>query len=196
MPQSGVLLPTQKVNIQLKFMPTEEKYIEERLTIRMAQSSHRLMILCKGKGLEPRIELSKNSLEFDPILPHSPGDEKEIKIHNPCSFPIEIYNLEFDKNYLEEEKILRIIRGYDEFNTILLPPRQANDKLPLELYEFYDEQLKKLEEEERKQKQLLNESLIQNEEIQAENGVLQDSSPILTKTTEPPIPKGIYFKFK
>lgn len=71
----------------------------------MAQSSQRLMILCRGKGLEPRIELSKNSIEFEPILPHSQGDEQEIKIVNPCNFPIEIYNLEFDKNYLDEEKV-------------------------------------------------------------------------------------------
>jgi hydrocephalus-inducing protein len=106
MPSSGILMPGQKVNIQIKFMPTEEKSYEERVTIRMAQSSQRLMVLCKGKGLEPRIELSRNSIEFDPILPYSVGDEQEVKITNPCSFPIEIYNLEFDKNYLEEEKVI------------------------------------------------------------------------------------------
>lgn len=50
-------------------------------------------------------------------------------------------------------KILRIIRGYDEFNTILLPPRTAGEKLPLELYDYYEEQLKKLDEEEKKQRQ-------------------------------------------
>jgi len=109
----------------------------------MAQSSQRLMILCKGKGLEPRLDFSKNSIEFEPILPHSPGDEQEVKIVNPCPFPVELYNLEFDKNYLEEEKILRVIRGYDEFNTILLPPRFPGDKLPVELYDYFDGLLNK-----------------------------------------------------
>lgn len=75
----------------------------------MAQSSQRLMVLCKGKGSEPRIDLSKNSAEFEPILPHNIGDEQEIKISNPCPFPIEIYNLEFDKNYLEEEKVEKTV---------------------------------------------------------------------------------------
>lgn len=111
------------------------------------------MILCKGKGLEPRIEFSNNSIEFEPILPHSIGDEQEVKILNPCPFPIEIYSLEFDKNYLDEEKILRIVRGYDEYNTILLPPRTVGEKLPAEFYEYYEDQLKKLEDEERKQRQ-------------------------------------------
>ena len=44
-------------------------------------------------------------MEFGPVLPHSNGDEKEIVIRNPCKFPLEIYNLEFDRTYLEEEKV-------------------------------------------------------------------------------------------
>jgi hypothetical protein len=28
--------------------------------------------------------------------------------------------------------------GYDEYNTIILPPRGANEKLPPELYDFYE----------------------------------------------------------
>jgi hydrocephalus-inducing protein len=90
------------------------------------------------------LDFSKNSIEFEPILPHSPGDEQEVKIVNPCPFPVELYNLEFDKNYLEEEKILRVIRGYDEFNTILLPPRFPGDKLPVELYDYFDGLLNKI----------------------------------------------------
>jgi hydrocephalus-inducing protein len=180
-PPSGILMPSQKVNIQLKFMPTEEKQHEERVTIRMAQSSQRLMVLCKGKGLEPRIELSKNSIEFEPILPHGAGDEQEIKIVNPCNFPIEIYNLEFDKNYLEEEKILRIIRGYDEYNTILLPPRPTGDKLPNELYDYFEEQLKKLEEEEKKQKQILSDQI---ENIEGGGGDNTARQPMASAGTE------------
>ena len=105
MPPTGTLMPGQRVNIQLKFMPSEEKMYEERVTIRMSQSSQRLMLLCRGKGLEPQVEFSKNSMEFGPILPYSLGDEQEVTLTNPCSFPIEIYNLEFDKTYLEEEKV-------------------------------------------------------------------------------------------
>jgi hydrocephalus-inducing protein len=45
------------------------------------------------------------SIVFNPILTHSPGDEQEIVMRNPCTFPVEIYNLEFDKQYLEEEKV-------------------------------------------------------------------------------------------
>ena len=33
------------------------------------------------------------------------------------------------------------MRGYDEYNTLLLPPRPVNEKLPTELVEFYDGEL-------------------------------------------------------
>jgi hydrocephalus-inducing protein len=45
-------------------------------------------------------------MQFGPILPHSVGDEKEVVVKNPCAFPIEVYNLEFDSQYLEEEKVI------------------------------------------------------------------------------------------
>ena len=59
-------------------------------------------------------------------------------MRNPCSFPIEFYSLEFDNGYLEEEKVLRLMRGYDEYSTLLLPPRPINEKLPGELMDFYE----------------------------------------------------------
>ena len=83
-----------------------QKYYEQRIPIRLAQSSQRIMLLCKGQGQEPRVEFDQTLVEFGPILPHSAGDEKEIIVNNPCPFPIELYNLEFDKQYLEEEKVI------------------------------------------------------------------------------------------
>lgn len=41
------------------------------------------------------------------------------------------------------------MKGYDEYNTILLPPRAHGEKLPPELLEYYDEQLRKMEEAEK-----------------------------------------------
>ena len=73
--------------------------------MRLTQSSQRLVILCRGEGLEPCVEFDRPLLEFGPILPHSPADEKDVVIRNPCKFPVEIYSLEFDKVYLDEEKV-------------------------------------------------------------------------------------------
>lgn len=63
------------------------------------------MLLCQGQGREPRLEFEPNLQEFGPVLAHSSGDEQEILVKNPCDFPVEFYNLEFDKGYLEEERV-------------------------------------------------------------------------------------------
>ena len=44
-------------------------------------------------------------LELGPLLPYAAGDEAEVVVKNPCSFPIEFYSLEFDQQYLVEEKV-------------------------------------------------------------------------------------------
>ncbi|XP_053402100.1 hydrocephalus-inducing protein homolog isoform X11 [Mercenaria mercenaria] len=149
MPPTGTLMPGQRLNVQVKFMPSEEKFYEQRIPIRIAQSSQRILLLCRGQGSEPRLDFDLNMMQFGPILPHSVGDEKEVIVKNPCAFPIEVYNLEFDSQYLEEEKMLRLMKGYDEYNTILLPPRPPGEKLPPELLEYYEEQMLKLEESEK-----------------------------------------------
>lgn len=82
-----------------------KKLYETSVGVKLSQSSKRIVIRCSGQGQEPQIEMDKQLLEFSPILPHSSGDEKEIVVKNPCNFPIEIYSLEFDKVYLEEEKV-------------------------------------------------------------------------------------------
>ena len=73
--------------------------------VRIAQSSSRHLISVSGQGNEPKLEFSSTLIEFGPVLPHSSGDEKEVVVRNPSSFPVEIYALEFDKQYLEEEKV-------------------------------------------------------------------------------------------
>jgi len=82
-----------------------QKFYETRLVMKLSQSSQRLVILCRGEALEPNIEFLQPLVEFGPILPHSPANEKDIIIRNPCKFPLEIYSVEFDKIYLEEEKV-------------------------------------------------------------------------------------------
>ena len=93
-----------------------QRNYEQRIAIRLAQSSQRILLLCKGQGQEPHIEFERNLVEFGPILPHSAGDEQEVRIRNPCSFPVDIYSLEYDKMYLEEEKVRQLIN----FNAVVI----------------------------------------------------------------------------
>ena len=58
-----------------------------------------------GQGCEPQIIFDKSLVEFQPILPFSNGSEAEVTITNPLEYPVEIYSLEFDKQYLQEEEV-------------------------------------------------------------------------------------------
>ncbi|XP_049719569.1 hydrocephalus-inducing protein homolog isoform X3 [Elephas maximus indicus] len=160
-PTSGVLDPGERSNVQVKFMPTEEKFYSQTLVFQISQSAQKLTLLAQGQGLEPHLEFNPSVLELGPLLPYAPGDEAELVVKNPCSFPIEFYSLEFDQQYLIDEKILRKLKGYDSFNTLLLPPRTPGEKLPPELYEFFKE-MKQSKEEQMKAKYM--ESLAQENE--------------------------------
>nr|XP_023421731.1 hydrocephalus-inducing protein homolog [Cavia porcellus] len=154
-PMSGILDPAEMVNVQVKFMPKEEKFYSQTLTFQISQSPQKLTLQVHGQGLEPRLEFNPSVLELGPLLPLATGDEAEVIVKNPCNFPIEFYSLEFDQQYLLEEKILRQLKGYDSVNTLLLPPRNPGEKLPPELYEYFRE-LKKSKEEQMKAKYLEN----------------------------------------
>ncbi|XP_036202709.1 hydrocephalus-inducing protein homolog [Myotis myotis] len=160
-PMTGVLDPGEKANVQVRFMPKEEKFYSQTLTFQLVRSTQKLTLLAQGQGLEPRLEFSPSILELGPLLPYAPGDEAEVVVKNPCDFPIEFYSLEFDQQYLIEEKILRSLKGYDSYNTLLLPPRVPGEKLPSEVYEYFRE-MKQSKEEQMKAKYL--EALAQDNE--------------------------------
>ncbi|XP_068116429.1 hydrocephalus-inducing protein homolog [Hyperolius riggenbachi] len=147
MPAHDVLLPGQKKNIEIKFQPQEEKLYRQRLVLQVAQSSQRVMLAVQGQGLEPRLEFTPSMLVLGPVLPLSPGDDVEVVVKNPCTFPIEFYSLEMDKQYLEEEKILGMLTGYDSQNTLLFPPRLPGEKMPPEILDFYEEKRRHAEDQ-------------------------------------------------
>jgi len=81
-----------------------QKHYESRLVLRVAQSSRRATLLCRGEGVEPRLEFSRSVIEFNAVVPYFAAEE-ELIICNPCSFPVELYSVEFDKIHLEDEKV-------------------------------------------------------------------------------------------
>ncbi|EDL11458.1 mCG132575 [Mus musculus] len=182
-PTSGILDPGERANVQVKFMPKEEKLYSQSLLFQIGQSSQKLTLLAQGQGLEPRLEFSPSVLELGPLLPFASGDEAEVIVRNPCNFPIEFYSLEFDQQYLLEEKMLRQLKGYDSYNTLLLPPRNPGEKLPPEVYDYFKE-MKKSKEEHMKAKYMENLENAEEEEMNT-----SDQGTTSTKRTS--ISRGI-----
>ena len=67
--------------------------------------------------------------------------------------------------------MLRTMKGYDEYNTILLPPRQPGDKLPQEITDAYNEQQRKKEAEEKEKAEAAASAAAAQAERAVEEGV-------------------------
>ncbi|XP_035521672.1 hydrocephalus-inducing protein homolog [Morone saxatilis] len=146
-PSSGMLSPGERVNVQIKFSPAEGLAYSRQLVVCVAESTQQVLIRAQGQGEEPQLNFCPSVLELGPCLPISTEVEAEVIVKNPCSFPIEFYSLELDTQYLEEEKILRLMQGYDENNILLLPPRAPGESLPEELLDYYKEYCSQLEDD-------------------------------------------------
>lgn len=99
-----------------------QKFYSQLLLFHIGQSNQKLTLLAQGQGLEPRLEFSPSVLELGPLLPFAPGDEAEVIVRNPCNFPIEFYSLEFDQQYLLEEKVSRDPNQTPPLTWQALPP--------------------------------------------------------------------------
>ena len=62
----------------------------------------------EGYGSEPHVEFDRQLVEFSAILPFADDSEAEVVISNPLPYPIEMYSLDFDKQYLEEEEVYSV----------------------------------------------------------------------------------------
>ncbi|KAG7521590.1 hydrocephalus-inducing protein-like [Solea senegalensis] len=147
-PSSGTLAPGERVNVQIRFSPTEELSYNRQLVVHVEESSKKLSITAQGQGEDPQLEFYPSVLELRPCLPASHDAEAEVIVKNRYSFPIEFYSLDFDTQYLQEEKIMRVIPGYDDNNILLLPPRVPGEGLPKEVIDYYKKYCSQLKDSE------------------------------------------------
>ena len=77
--------------------------------------------------------------------------------------------------------MLRIMKGYDEYNTILLPPRQPGEKLPQEVTDSFNEQQRKKEAEDREKAEAA--AAAQADKVAEEGG--EGAAPPVISTVPP-----------
>ena len=77
--------------------------------------------------------------------------------------------------------MLRTMKGYDEYNTILLPPRTPGHKLPQEVTDAYNEQQRKKEAEEKEKAEAA--AAAQGEKVEEEAG--EGAAPPVISTVPP-----------
>ncbi|KAJ3074073.1 hypothetical protein HDU98_012192 [Podochytrium sp. JEL0797] len=128
-PKSGILQPGEKNILSIRFSSNEEKEYDAIIPLKINSNPQPVSIHLRGRGVKPAIQFEPDLLQLGPILPCSEGAEGKFSIYNPTNFPVEIYSVEFDQHYEEEEELLRHVDGY-EGNLIFLPPREPGQPLP------------------------------------------------------------------
>lgn len=85
--------------------PTQLHYVE-RIPFSIRQNADSgLSLHVEGHGSEPQVQFDRTLLEFPPVLPFSSGSEAEVTLSNPMPYPVEIYSLNFDQQYTDEEEV-------------------------------------------------------------------------------------------
>jgi len=123
-PQGGTLLPGQKQTVDIMFIPNSDKSFSQKLTFKCKDNNKQFLLQAKGQGTYYSVEIIPESIEMQPVLPYK-TDEAIVEFRNPMEQPVEVYSLDFDKKFKEEEEILKRIESFNQATPepIFLPLR-------------------------------------------------------------------------
>ncbi|KAF0295084.1 Hydrocephalus-inducing [Amphibalanus amphitrite] len=138
-PSGGLLQPDQWAVINVIFAPAKSKVYVMEAALSVQGSSQTWLKRMTGEGLDSSLDFSTTELAFEPIVPYNEGGRMEVTIFNKHPIPLEIFSIEFDRQYLEEEHVLRTLTTYDEFDQLIVPPRRPGEPLWPEVRAFYTE---------------------------------------------------------
>jgi len=138
LPRSGSLAPGERCEVAVEYIPNEDKHHFLKLPLKVSQSSKSRTLALEGAGVAARVTFKPSLVELGPILPYSKtGDYREVTLTNSSDRPIEVYSLDFDENYLEEEEQLRYMPGYGSDDLLRLPIRMPGDTMPQYVLDEY-----------------------------------------------------------
>jgi P pilus assembly chaperone PapD len=142
-PSSGVLAPHEKLLLEVTFIPVTERDYSVKVGFKTTNNPRNATLVLKGSGREKKIAVSPSALQLPPVQPYGEAAEAEFSLINPTDYPLEVYVLEFDKDYLEEEGLLRESERYNG-ETLLLPPRNAGDPMWSDVIEEHERKIEAL----------------------------------------------------
>eukprot|EP00798_Chlamydomonas_sp_ICE-L_P006741 gene6741-3411_t len=113
-PSEGVLEPDQRLGIKVIFTPVmnRDAPYSQVLPIKIGLNPRSREMTGKGKGATPKISFTPSFVDCGPILPKFEGqtpNEARFQMVNPCNYPVEVFSLDFDTRFLEEDETLRTI---------------------------------------------------------------------------------------
>jgi hydrocephalus-inducing protein len=135
-PASGVIAPHSRMSVKVYFTPDHpSKHAEEyphEISIRVAHNNRRTVITVNGTCYLARARIVPKTLDLGVVLPTNISSAAPIsgdfEIQNNGLTAIEIFSLDFDTQYLEEEATLSEWQGYRvDLGYALLRPRAPGE---------------------------------------------------------------------
>lgn len=134
-PAKGTLNPGETCNVQVCFTPRSAKEFNVKIPYKVAQNADRRFIRVSASSEALKIRFDPPLLELAPILPFVEESEQRVTMYNDTNARIEVFSVDFDERYHEEEEILRRVDdiyvqstlGYQD--VALLPLRQPEQPL-------------------------------------------------------------------
>jgi Flagellar-associated PapD-like len=112
-PASGLLQPGQKFVIDVIFTPIQEKVIGYKIEFKITNNQTNKFLTVKGIGISQNIEFIPSKVVLGPVLPYSKEAFTLIEMKNTTENPVEVYSLDYDSKYREEEEMLRAYEGFE-----------------------------------------------------------------------------------
>lgn len=103
LPSSGILPPASFQNINITFLPTQEKSYSMQFPIEIKHNDQMSYVTLKGVGIQLKVVFEPSELVLPPILPFNGPSFAEVTMVNPTEYPIEVMAKQFDFQLMIEE---------------------------------------------------------------------------------------------
>ena len=113
MPSSGILQSNQRTTIDIVFTPTQEKAINQKLEFKIVNNSSNKVLTVKGQGITHQIDFLPAQLILGPVLPYKHDAYSLVEMRNTTDYPVEIYSVDFDQQFKQEEEIMKAYEGFE-----------------------------------------------------------------------------------
>lgn len=135
LPAKGTLNPGETCIVQVMFHPRVAKSYSVKVPLRVSQNATKRILKIQAASDALKIRFDPPLLDMSPILPFVQETERRVSMHNDTDVRLEVFSLDFDQRYFEEEEILRRVDaiylpqmlGYQD--VALLPLRQPDQPL-------------------------------------------------------------------
>jgi hypothetical protein len=129
-PSRGVLLPGERSIVRVVFTPTDTRAYATKLPIKVTGNPKARAVAVRGRGSVMSLSFDPPRAQAGPLLPLAPPVAVSVRLVNPCAVPLEVYSLDFDGTYVEEEEVLRRSELYGDDGLLRYPPRLPSEPLP------------------------------------------------------------------